>query len=218
MKSILLIFFTLLLVSGCAGLSTDRSFIDEMDYETEGLFVPGRDFSVVPGDSGEAFRTREEISLRTPYSGREGESRMEEVSIRKELRSKERRLTSMGRQQYREAIPYLETASERIYFLNLSPYERDDYIRTREVRPAGRSLGRGVASVSSSLPGRDWSPRGIEIGMNKSSVVSLWGRPERVDVAGNPTNENERWTFLDGSGARRHVYFEKGAVQGWNAR
>lgn len=216
MKTILPI-FVLLLVSGCAGLSTDRTFISEMDYETEGLFVPGRDFSVVPGDSGEAYRTREEIALRTPYSEREGESRMEQASISKELRSKERRLSAMGKQQYREVLPYLETASERIYFLNLSPYERDEYIRTREVNPiAGKRLGRSMASVSS-LGGRDWTPRGIEIGMDKSSVVNLWGRPERVDVAGNPNNENERWTFNDGS-AGRHVYFEKGVVEGWKAK
>lgn len=216
MKTISLI-FVLLFVSGCAGLIADRTFIDEMDYQTEGLFVPGRDFAVVPGDSGEAFRTREEISLRTPHSGREGESRIEQVSISKELRSKERKLSGIGRQQYRDAIPYLETASEKIYFLNLSPYERDEYIRTREVRPVAKSLSRKIASVSN-LPGRDWTPRGIEMGMTKSNVINLWGRPERVDVAGNPSHENERWSFYDGNGTRRYVYFEKGVVQGWNAR
>jgi hypothetical protein len=43
----------------------------------------------------------------------------------------------------------------------------------------------------------------------------MWGRPAQVEVAGNPDNENERWTFFE-SGSMRQVYFESGSVQGWN--
>ena len=52
------------------------------------------------------------------------------------------------------------------------------------------------------------------LGMDKKTVMKKWGRPTRIDVAGNPTNENERWSFYY-NGKVRQVYFEKGVVNGW---
>ena len=50
--------------------------------------------------------------------------------------------------------------------------------------------------------------------MSKQEVMSRWGRPDYVEVAGNPRLENEKWTFLI-NGKQGHVYFENGQVQGW---
>ena len=52
------------------------------------------------------------------------------------------------------------------------------------------------------------------LGMNKSEVTQVWGKPARVEVAGNPINQNERWSFKE-DGNVRQVYFEGGKVQGW---
>ena len=51
-------------LNGCADLLTHRSFIDEMDRETDPLFIPGEDFHVLSGDSGEAGALRlEEVQV-----------------------------------------------------------------------------------------------------------------------------------------------------------
>ena len=46
-------------------------------------------------------------------------------------------------------------------------------------------------------------------------VVKSWGNPSKVDVAGDPKNQNERWTFYEKNKVKR-VYFEKGLVNGWD--
>jgi hypothetical protein len=50
--------------------------------------------------------------------------------------------------------------------------------------------------------------------MSKTQVLQSWGEPARVDIAGNPSNENERWLYSM-NGASKYIYFEAGEVQGW---
>ena len=50
--------------------------------------------------------------------------------------------------------------------------------------------------------------------MSKVQVIDMWGRPARIEVAGNPSNENEKWAFYE-NGRVKFVYFEGGTVQGW---
>jgi len=206
---------TLLLFQSCAGLLSERSFIEEMDFRPDDIFIPGRDFAVVPGDDGEAYRTREDIRLRTPLSDEEVESQLESYSLRRELSHKSRSLSMTGKSQYRTALPYLESDSEKIYFLNLSPDEREDYLRTRTgsdmMAYNNRSRrGRGIASIDDQVN----QDKGLLIGMSKDRVMRAWGRPVRVEVAGDPRMENERWAF-DESGTTQYVYFENGKVEGW---
>lgn len=200
------------LFQGCAGMMMDRSFIEEMEYMPEEIFVPGRDFSVVPGDEGEAYRSYDDIKLRTPLSEREAEQNLESYTLRRELAYKTRRLTARGKMQYREALSYLESDSEKIYFLNLKPDERDDYLRARSIATSDSlsQRGRRIASFDQELI----ADNGLTLGMSKDRVIQAWGRPERVDVAGDPRFENERWAFDDGV-VTRYVYFESGKVQGW---
>ena len=51
-------------------------------------------------------------------------------------------------------------------------------------------------------------------GMSKSDVMNNWGEPRRVEIAGNPSFENERWLYSV-NGATKYIYFESGRVQGW---
>lgn len=201
---------------GCAELLENRSFIDQMDHQTENVFVPGQDFDYTPGDSGTPYRTREEIAMRTPASDLENSTREESSSLYRELSFKERKLNLRERELYNEVMPYLETPSEKIYFLSLTPNQRRDYLDSRRIDYAGSMAGnfgggpsRGLASLQPVYSSA------LQLGMTKDQVMSTWGRPARVEVAGNPRNENERWSFYE-NGQVKFVYFEGGAVQGWN--
>lgn len=54
----------------------------------------------------------------------------------------------------------------------------------------------------------------VGMGMTKEEVMDQLGRPSKVEVAGNPENENERWGYL-ANGAMKYIYFESGYVEGW---
>ncbi len=60
----------------------------------------------------------------------------------------------------------------------------------------------------------------IVLGMNTSEVISAWGRPRDVEVAGNGGG-NERWIYYSGNSIRyginpeKIIYFEDGKVVGW---
>lgn len=214
MKSFLII-LSLTLLTSCAGMFENRSFISEMDHQTDDIFVAGEDFDYVSGDSGTPYRSREEIRSRTPASGIEKSRRDEYSSLMKELSFKERKLSMKERALYKEVQPYLESDSEKIYFLDLSPSERREYLDSRRIDYQGSqasSVGfggrRSLASLQPVYSGA------LHLGMTKGDVVQTWGRPARVEVAGNPTNENERWAFYE-NGRVKFVYFEGGTVQGW---
>lgn len=64
----------------------------------------------------------------------------------------------------------------------------------------------------------EWAVQNEEIivGMPKNAVERSWGYPVRVDVAGDPRFENERWAY-NRHGTIQYVYFENGQVKGWAA-
>ncbi len=62
----------------------------------------------------------------------------------------------------------------------------------------------------------------LHIGMLKNKVQSFLGRPDQIEVAGNPIHGHERWTYIrsvptmDGYYTeKRVIYFERGNVVGW---
>ena len=66
------------------------------------------------------------------------------------------------------------------------------------------------------------SQEDLHLGMLKNSVQSFLGRPDQIEVAGNPIYGNERWTYvrsvptMDGYYTeKRVIYFERGNVVGW---
>jgi hypothetical protein len=194
----------------CTQFLGHRSFIDEMDKDTDGLFVPGDDFNVLPGDKGKAYRTDTEISGRTPANLRTRDGVARHRALRRELEQKERSLTDIEYSEYMADVPFLKDQSEKVYYLNLPYPERGSYMASRKngseegYRKAGLSF-----YESRSIRGQE-----IHVGMSKNDVTSLWGRPSRVDVAGNPSRQNERWSFYNNGGVKQ-IFFEGGVVQGW---
>lgn len=208
----------LLLLSGCAGLLENRTFIDQMDHESDGFFVAGRDFPTTPGDSGYAYRSHNEIMDRTPLSGRSLQESREEMSLYGELRKKERAMNVYDKQLYSQVEHYIDDPSEKIYFIGLTTSEKMDYLASKDIsfeRPRrNNNVSDNYRSIASVRP-RGLHDRAIQLGMSKDQVMQIWGRPQRVEVAGNPRNENERWLFYDNNGMH-YVYFERGSVQGWD--
>ena len=60
---------------------------------------------------------------------------------------------------------------------------------------------------------------GIRMGMTLKDVRRLWGTPTDVEVAGDPTDGNFRWTYPSSTvrdlASSRVVTFESGRVAGW---
>jgi len=215
LKRAIFLLTILSMFTGCAEFMRNRSFVDEMENQDEDLFVANRDFPTVAGDSGMAYRSKEEISSRTPASEMEMSQRAEERSIYKELRDKESTLSPYQQSLYRVAEQFLETPSEKIYFLNLSDTEKLEYLDARNFRSyRANTKVQGARELASLQPVYG---KTLNMGMSKDDVINSWGRPSRVDIAGNPANQNERWAFY-GNGAVRYIYFEGGRVEGWNVQ
>lgn len=228
--NIFLIFLISTLLCSCAGLFENRTFINEMEYvDQDGLFIPNENFRTVAGDTGRAYRSRREIMKRTPLDGRRKGLSLEQNSIAKELRNLERKLTNLEYQAYMEHQDALLTDSEKIYYLRLDPRERESYYRSKAFNASPKALlsstsgyntlqnYRGPSSYNKDLRNRFDSMRfrqAIEMGMTKSMVEELWGRPSEIEVAGNPRYENERWAFFK-NGKASYIYFEGGKVEAW---
>lgn len=211
MKQMIIIFLLFSLTS-CAQFLERRSFIDTMDKEDD-LFVANRDFPVVPGDSGSFGRSEEEIMGRTPASYRSKEDFERKRSLQTELERKEAGLSEHERVKYRQAQSVLQTESERIYYLGLNPSERQHYLQTRVADDEPYSYSKRHRPLSLMEERAVESPR-LNVGMSKEKVKRMMGQPARVDVAGNPAHENERWLFSNGR-SRSYIYFEGGQVHGW---
>lgn len=212
------------LTQSCAMLFPSRSFQEEMDRESDGLWIPGQDFEVTAGDAGEVYRDRNEIMKRTPTTAYEAKMMKEEVALRSELSRHENRLSERQYKQYLQDRDALESTTEKIYYLRLPASERSTYMDTKRNSYVGSTdsysyAGRKPAAIPSAYdsynPVNIWNiDKEIHQGMSKQQVRVLLGGPDRVDVAGNPSYENERWIYRS-SGKVNYVYFEGGQVSGW---
>lgn len=206
MKTLILL-TSLLAVTSCA-LTPQRSYLAEMEHDDESLFEAGRDFPVVPGDTGRSWRAKKEWKKRIPASQAAQLREREKRSLEEDLKRLESKQSEGELAQYKKYRTQLGSTSERIYFLQIKgKKERDDYLASR-----------GLIESQELMPGeRFWATQSQEIlvGMSKNDVEASWGRPERVDVAGNPHYENERWLYRR-DGAVKYIYFEGGRVGGWS--
>jgi hypothetical protein len=193
----------------CAGLHTGRSFVSEMGQEHSSFFNPYQDFPVVGGDTGRAWMSEEERQLRTPASAEEYAFRKQGRSIRQQLLALERQQSEEGERFYQKHRASFPNDSERIYFLQLPDEERAEYLAAKGYLPQDKSH-----PVQFRPPGEQPSQSQITLGMSKTDVAQSFGEPVRVEVAGNPTNENERWLYK-ANGATKYIYFEGGLVEGW---
>ena len=205
-KAFLLVGVTIL-TSSCALMLPSRSFIDEM--ERESLYSPGRDFPVVAGDTGDVRIGKEELMSRTPSSERSRRLNKEAASIQNELIQKEDVMEEEEKARYAIDKKFLQTDSDKLYYLSLSPYDRTSYIETKK-----SDLQEELEQGRNMVQNRSVHSGELFLGMDKNEVVEMWGKPSRVEIAGNPANQNERWSFRE-DGSVRQVYFESGKVQGW---
>lgn len=222
MNSKLLIFSFLLLMSACAEFTSPRSFVDEMDRESDGFWVAGRDFPTVTGDSGTAYRSREEVRQRTPMNEKQKERYQSREVVKRQLQDMEDNLSESERVRYNNDSQYLANTSEKIYYLNLSPRDRSEYLMTKQPgmmrsQDSSQDLYTDSSSLKSAASFR--APASVAgdvaLGMSKEEVKKIWGKPIRVDIAGDPRNQNERWVFYE-AGRMKQLYFESGKVEGWS--
>lgn len=207
MKSILALLVTLPLAA-CT-LVPNRSYLAEMEDDDSAFFQPREDFPVVPGDTGRSWRTQKDWQRRTPASETSRMREREEVALENELAKLESAQSEGAANHYQQYRARLGSTSERIYFLQLkSKTEREEYLSSR-----------GMLTDAAVMPfEHQWATQQGELllGMSKDDVEESWGRPERVDVAGNPTYENERWMYRR-DGAAKYIFFESGRVGGWTS-
>lgn len=207
------------LMSSC-GLLGHRDFYDEMEFSAfeEPMFMPGREFDVVSGDDGRAFRSQEEIYNRTPATQKDKELYSYQNSIKYELYALENRQSDADYHDYLKVRDEFSSDSERIYFLRLSSArERQQYLRAKGINLADANWSQIplVASTRSPMANIAATHRAVELGMRPDDVKSAWGRPMRRDIAGQDEQGNERWTYQMGNRVK-YIYFEGGRVQGWS--
>lgn len=219
----LLILLTFLLFYSCS-MFEHRQFIDEMEYQfDEPLFAAHYDFMVVAGDSGRDYRTNREIYERTPATAMDSESLRYKQSLNRELQFLENKLDNDQYEHYLQYKQKLGNTSQQIYYLRLSAKERRDYLRGRGLLKqsyASSYSPRSKNFYQQALPQTNSMAQmpkinDIILGMTKNDVLQNWGQPERRDVAGDPSLENERWAYRK-KGSVKYIYFESGRVEGWN--
>lgn len=200
----------LFILSSCTHFQTGRSYLTEMEHDSSHFFSPEEDFPVVAGDTGELGLSPEEQRRRTPISEEDLAEKRFESGLKQELRELENSQSEDSLSSYEENKKYLRTVSERIYYLKLSPLERKEYL-----------LARGLVNANPTRTPASAGPlpfgvrkQNVSLGMSKDHVRESLGRPSRVEIAGNPSFENERWAYQM-RGATKYIYFEGGQVQGW---
>jgi len=198
----------MLSMSSCGQLMSHRDYLSEMEHDDSSFFSPREDFPVVAGDTGKDWETHSERKQRTPASINDAQDDRSRKFLNQELSHLERKQSDSALDLYEKHKKQLGTTSERIYFLKLSPYERKDYLRSRGFfKDEGQVLKPHEEMFA--LRQSD-----VFAGMSKTDVMNNWGRPSRVEVAGNPSFENERWLY-NVNGATKYIYFESGSVEGW---
>ena len=200
-----LVFLILIMgLSSCSQFMTHRDYVAEMERDDSSFFNPRVDFPVVAGDTGRDWESTSDRKNRTPASVDEIQDNKSRRFLTQELRKLEGQQSDNALEQYEKNKHHFKTTSEKIYFLKLSQFERKDYL-------ASRGFIKEESSPRQIFAMRDSN---VASGMSKSQVMENWGQPNRVEVAGNPSYENERWLYSV-NGATKYIYFESGRVQGW---
>ena len=204
----------LILLSACSHFESSRSYLSEMERDDSSMFTPNEDFPVIGGDTGDVGWGTKEYQRRAPASADDLENRRTSQSLKQELRQLEDRQNEENLNFYEDHKHKLATTSERIYLLKLPVRERADYLASRGFLKQESS--QYMESSQNRSPASAFGARNnsLNLGMSKDDVMNSWGKPVRVEVAGNPSYENERWAYRV-HGATKYIYFESGSVQGW---
>jgi len=176
-----------------------------MEYSDDPFFEAGVDFPVLGGDSGRNWRTKNDWNRRIPASTEELKNRSAELMLRQELFELESSLSEHQLENYERYKSKLTSRSEKIYYLKLLPHERVYYLESKGILTPTNSIGTTFKKNQNEA---------LDYGMTKHDVQRLLGVPIKVEVAGNPSFENERWAY-NYEGQTRFVYFESGKVDNW---
>lgn len=199
----------LLALSACAELPMGRSYLTEMEHEDSSFYHPDEDFPVVGGDAQVKGMSMDEYRRsRLPRTESDRMYDRQTQALHQELRSLESSQPEEELEFYNQHKKKFATHSEKIYYLKLPREERRQYLQDRGFI---ENPSRSPASLSHSISTRRSQ---VGMGMTKNDVMASMGRPSRVEVAGNPSYENERWLYQI-NGASKYIYFESGVVQGW---
>lgn len=210
MKKISFVALVLIVLNSCGPISLNRSYLTEME-EREEYMVPGRDFAQVAGDIDQPRISSKQLYERTPDKERVFPGMSEEEKLKAEYGNKLANLTEEQRAWFAQYEMFFTSDSQKIYFLGLSEEEQSQYLANNI---QNKKLAQGYRQPASLVTYSPRANRELFLGMDKASVVQTWGNPHRVDVAGNPRLQNERWTFYE-AGVRKYIYFASGRVEGW---
>jgi hypothetical protein len=233
-------YLILLCLSFCVvscSLMDHRDYRQQMEYGTfdNPMFEANRDFMIVSGDRGRDYRSSKQQDLRTPSSLKDSSEYRYKSSLIRERNFLENQMQEDEYQNYIGLRESLGNTSQQIFFLRLSEGERRSYLRTRGIEQKSstnlaaytgrynqnsqkKRVRKNLLNQNLSAFDGARSPAGgrdVSMGMNKDDVVRNWGRPERMDIAGDPRQQNERWAYRK-NGNTKYIYFEKGRVEGWN--
>lgn len=196
----------------CTAFMSGRSYLSEMENESDaGFFTPNKDFPVMAGDNGRYWYTESERRARTPASEYDQLKERESNAIKEQRARLEASLPEEEQSLYSSVQNRLSTDSEKIYFLELPSRDKRDYI---EARGWGRSNDKLNTAWENRLATRQ---KEVMMGMTKDEVMETVGSPVKVEVAGNPQNQNERWMYVTDN-QQKYIYFESGRVGGWGTR
>lgn len=202
--------FILGTLSGCSLVAPNRSYVGEIDSSDENFLVPSRDFKVVGGDQVRTQRSPSSNLSRVPEDYQDSQFLQGQKILFKELTELEENLSPEEYNRYLLVKNRIASISEKIQYL-------------RSMRNNGESPSK-IAENDERIPKKIQvetpkeeqaiTEREVILGMSKQAVTKSWGRPMRVDVAGNPGRENERWAFFE-QGRYKYIFFESGKVSGW---
>jgi hypothetical protein len=208
LSSKLLILFLTVLLTSC-------SLLDRRDFEmvmddrfNEDMWVPEKDFPVVPGDSGRSFRSDEEVFSRVPATEDMTRDLKFNRSLNSELRALENKLSENEWEDYRKIRNQIGSTSQKIYFLKLPYREKLEYMRARNITLKKSYTVRDVYSNNI------YTKNPIGLGMSKDEVINRWGRPVNRQYSGSPGEQNEKWSYQQ-DGKVKYIYFDHGHVEGW---
>ncbi len=200
---------TLMFSSVSCTMMPHRDYLSEMEHEESSFYRPNEDFPVIGGDTGKISESRSERRRRTPASAYDRRDQLTRDYLHDELRALESRQPEGSIELYEKYKNQLGSNSEKIYFLKLPVYERKDYLLSKGLI---KTEARSYLETDEQFEQRQGQ---VMLGMNKDDVMGTLGKPARVEVAGNPSFENERWLYQR-NGASKYIYFESGRVEGWD--
>jgi hypothetical protein len=202
--------FLSLVISGCAGMGSGRNFLTDSPQgdSSEGgsFFSPQDDFPVMAGDSAKSWGFEDEQGSGRSSMGRERDRTT--YALERELVGLEDSQSESNLAFYNLHKNKFNSTSEKIYFLKLPKGERTPYLISKGI------IKQKKHQYNERIRAQAIRHADVMMGMSKNDVVDSWGRPVRVEVAGNPSYENERWAY-NVNGATKYIYFESGKVGGW---